>query len=154
MATSKTLTPTGVTIQIPEFTDQPDQRVNSNCIDKEADAINSLNNNINTFDLLFTGDIHAVNDQVSLSYAFTNYKYLIFVGNVIPSRTPNYDVPSIPFPTALIKTGTAINIDMYSLRTSFAINFSSTTAGVVANYSKESTQTYTPGIVKIYGIKV
>ena len=46
MATSKTLAPTGVTIQIPEFTDQPDQRVNSNCIDKEADAINALNNKI------------------------------------------------------------------------------------------------------------
>lgn len=43
MATSKTLTPTNVTIQIPDFTDQPDQRVNSNCIDKEADAINALN---------------------------------------------------------------------------------------------------------------
>ena len=46
MATSKTLTPTNVTIQIPEFTDQPDQRVNSNCIDKEADAINALNGKI------------------------------------------------------------------------------------------------------------
>ena len=46
MATSKTLTPTNVTIQIPEFTDQPDQRVNSNCIDKEADAINALNSNL------------------------------------------------------------------------------------------------------------
>ena len=43
MATSKTLAPTNVTIQIPEFTDAPDQRVNSNCIDKEADAINTLN---------------------------------------------------------------------------------------------------------------
>ena len=42
MATSKLLKPTNVTISIPEFTDQPDQRVNSNCIDKEADAINSL----------------------------------------------------------------------------------------------------------------
>lgn len=46
MATSKTLTPTNVTIQIPEFTDQPDQRVNSNCIDKEADAINTLNSKL------------------------------------------------------------------------------------------------------------
>lgn len=43
MATSKLLKPTNVTIQIPEFTDQPDQRVNSNCLDKEADAINALN---------------------------------------------------------------------------------------------------------------
>ncbi len=47
MATSKTLTPTNETIQIPEFTDQPDQRVNSNCIDKEADAINTLHSNLN-----------------------------------------------------------------------------------------------------------
>ena len=46
MATSKTLTPTNVTIQIPDFTDRPDQRANSNCIDKEADAINALNSQI------------------------------------------------------------------------------------------------------------
>lgn len=46
MATSKLLKPTNVTISIPEFTDQPDQRVNSNCIDKEADAINSLSDHI------------------------------------------------------------------------------------------------------------
>ena len=46
MATSKTLTPTNVTIQIPDFTDRPDQRVTNNCIDKEADAINALNSNV------------------------------------------------------------------------------------------------------------
>ena len=46
MATSKTLTPTNVTIQIPAFADKPDQRVNSNCIDKEADAINALSEQI------------------------------------------------------------------------------------------------------------
>ena len=48
MATSKTLQPTNVTIQIPAFTDKPDQRVNSNCIDKEADAINALSEQIAT----------------------------------------------------------------------------------------------------------
>ena len=42
MATSKTLTPTNVTISIPEMTDQPNASVFSNCVDKEADAINSL----------------------------------------------------------------------------------------------------------------
>ena len=46
MAPSKTLTPTNVTIQIPDFTDRPDQRVTNNCIDKEADAINALNSKI------------------------------------------------------------------------------------------------------------
>ena len=45
MATSKTLTPTNVTISIPEMTDSPDASVFSNCVDKEADAINSLNSN-------------------------------------------------------------------------------------------------------------
>ena len=42
MATSKTLKPTNVSISIPAFTDKPDQRLNTNCIDKEADAINAL----------------------------------------------------------------------------------------------------------------
>ena len=49
MATSKTLAPTNVTISSPEFTDRPDQRANSNCIDKEADAINALNSQIANF---------------------------------------------------------------------------------------------------------
>ena len=47
MATSKTLAPTNVTISIPAMTDQPDASVFSNCVDKEADAINALNSNIN-----------------------------------------------------------------------------------------------------------
>lgn len=49
MATSKTLTPTNVTIQIPAMTDAPDQSVNSNCIDKLGDAVNTLNSQISTF---------------------------------------------------------------------------------------------------------
>lgn len=48
MATSKTLTPTNVTISIPAMTDSPDASVFSNCVDKEADAINALNSNINS----------------------------------------------------------------------------------------------------------
>lgn len=46
MATSKTLSPTNVTISIPAMGDQPDASVFSNCIDKEADAINTLNSQI------------------------------------------------------------------------------------------------------------
>lgn len=48
MATSKTLTPTNVTIQIPAMTDAPDQSVNSNCIDKLGDAVNTLNSKMTT----------------------------------------------------------------------------------------------------------
>lgn len=46
MATSKTLAPTNVTISIPAMTDQPDASVFSNCVDKEADAINALNSKL------------------------------------------------------------------------------------------------------------
>ena len=46
MATNKTLTPTNVTIAIPAMADKPDASVFSNCIDKEADAINTLNSKI------------------------------------------------------------------------------------------------------------
>lgn len=46
MATNKTLSPTNVTIAIPAMGDQPDASVFSNCIDKEADAINTLNSQI------------------------------------------------------------------------------------------------------------
>lgn len=46
MAVSKTLTPTNVTISIPAMTDQPDASVFSNCVDKEADAINALNSQL------------------------------------------------------------------------------------------------------------
>lgn len=50
MATSKTLKPTGVTIQIPSMGDQPNMAVASNCVDKEADAINVLNDHLVTLD--------------------------------------------------------------------------------------------------------
>lgn len=46
MATSKTLAPTNVTISIPAMADAPDASVFSNCVDKEADAINALNSQL------------------------------------------------------------------------------------------------------------
>lgn len=46
MATSKTLAPTNVTISIPAMTDAPNASVISNCLDKEADAINALNSQL------------------------------------------------------------------------------------------------------------
>ncbi len=62
MATTKTLRPTNVTISIPEFTDQPDQRVNSNCIDKEADAINTLSEQLGGYRLVtYTGTTPVIN---------------------------------------------------------------------------------------------
>ena len=51
MATSKTIKPTNVSVNIPAMTDAPDQSVNSNCIDKIIDGVNSLYDN----DLFSTG---------------------------------------------------------------------------------------------------
>lgn len=54
MATNKTLSPTNVTIAIPAMSDKPDASVFSNCIDKTADAVNTLNSNkanINVYNL-------------------------------------------------------------------------------------------------------
>ena len=46
MATTKHLDPTNVDISIPAMTDQPNASVFSNCVDKEADAINALSDQI------------------------------------------------------------------------------------------------------------
>jgi len=79
MAT-KTLKPTNVTISIPEFTDQPDQRVNSNCIDKEADAINALSEQMgNAFEFtqLFGGVLNTVDGEVTLIEDGTHFQFLL-----------------------------------------------------------------------------
>ncbi len=65
MATSKTLTPTNVTISIPEMTDSPDASVFSNCVDKEADAINTLNSKIGSFKLVETNVAGGSNITIS-----------------------------------------------------------------------------------------
>lgn len=68
MASSKTLTPTNVTISIPAMTDVPDASVFSNCVDKEADAINALNSNLNTVSsstvTINTTNVNSVNENI------------------------------------------------------------------------------------------
>lgn len=59
MATSKTLKPTNVTISIPAMTDRPNQSVNSNCIDKLADAVNK------THDKFPTSQCNTLSDMIS-----------------------------------------------------------------------------------------
>ena len=74
MATSKTLTPTNVTISIPEFTDKPDQRVNTNCIDKEADAINALSYQIGTLKFKFVSvSLGSVTGGTEMQISMSNF---------------------------------------------------------------------------------
>lgn len=73
MATSKTLAPTNVTISIPAMTDAPDASVFSNCVDKEADAINALNSKIAPMT-----NAYRVNWGTSLTWTFlTSLSFLI-----------------------------------------------------------------------------
>ena len=66
MATNKTLTPTNVTIAIPAMADKPDASVLSNCVDKEADAINALNSNIS--DMVSSRNFTTTNAKVSHNF--------------------------------------------------------------------------------------
>lgn len=56
MATTKQLTPTGVNMSIPEFTDKPDQRVNSTALGQLADAVNTVNQAIGKAKITIFGD--------------------------------------------------------------------------------------------------
>ena len=84
MATSKTLAPTNVTIQIPAMTDTPDASVFSNCVDKEADAINALNSKIKDFVSLgqFSASASAAETKIQdcIDKITTNGKYITFTG--------------------------------------------------------------------------
>lgn len=74
MATSKTLAPTNVTISIPAMTDAPDASVFSNCVDKEADAINALNSHFVTTSASGTtdGNGHLVTNFSRNDYSVIN----------------------------------------------------------------------------------
>ena len=111
MATSKLLKPTNVTISIPEFTDQPDQRVNSNCIDKEADAINTLSDQT----VPVSGTLTSQN--VTLSNETTLYK----VGHIVIFQLvykPTTDIPAwttfVTIPEGFRPSKAAYGIDIQS----------------------------------------
>lgn len=83
MATSKLIKPTNVTVSIPEFTDQPDQRVNSNCIDKSIDGINTLSDqiaNLKTFAQIYSDDITAGASKTYTLTALTQVA-MVYVNN-------------------------------------------------------------------------
>jgi hypothetical protein len=49
--------------------------------------------------VLWVGDCHTVNDVITLNDDISKYGLLIFYVNVIPNRTPNYDIFGGVFPT-------------------------------------------------------
>ena len=119
-----------------------------------ANAGRLLNSHIGTYDLLWSGDAHAVDAEMSLSHPITDYKKILFVFNVIPSRTPQFDVPADNIWYPEIQTHTRWDVSCYGCSIK-AINVDVTNASklYIRAYSKESGQTYTPGIVRIIGFK-
>ena len=103
MATSKTLTPTNVTIQIPDFTERPDQRVNSNCIDKEADAINALNSNFTSLSDQIAMQNVSSNVQKNATYIASNSGITAFkTGRICLIELDLNIITSIPTNTAIL----------------------------------------------------
>lgn len=101
MATSKTLAPTNVTISIPAMADAPDASVFSNCVDKEADAINALNSQLTP----------------SSSYTLTPNSDYIKAGNVtmrVYGRLVVISTEGILFKTALPSSSTNNNILLFT----------------------------------------
>lgn len=81
MATTKHLDPTNVDISIPAMTDQPNASVFSNCVDKEADAINSLNSkveNIGAQSVLLNEST-----SISASYASTGKTFTLTKTSIV-----------------------------------------------------------------------
>lgn len=105
MATSKLLKPTNVTISIPEFTDQPDQRVNSNCIDKEADAINALSEQLNISTNNTATDCNTVSGNKAYSIASSSLNRP-FDWGVLFDVSPNEDGLGFRFQIAISFDGT------------------------------------------------
>ena len=82
MATTKTIQPTGATITIPAFTDQPDARVFSTDVDNITEAVNSTNQALsNVKDSLYTAysnswvSSFSVNLPKQGAYLFVSQRY-------------------------------------------------------------------------------
>lgn len=98
---------------------------------------------------IWSGDIHATGGSYTVSEAITNFMALQFVFNVIPSRSPSYDVQAdqsfiLPF------------VGRYDLSSvtggvsAFGIEFTTTTDFTVYTYSKATS--YDAGLVRIIGL--
>ena len=114
-----------------------------------------LESNITTFYTLWTGDAHEVNAVINLNDSIMNYKKIQFIFNVIPSRSPAFDVVADQPWYPQINTGSAWDITAVGNHVSLCtLAKNSNTKFTVATYIKtDNTYPYTPGIVKVIGFK-
>ena len=92
MATTKTIQPTGATITIPAFTDQPDARVFSTDVDNITDAVNSTNQALST---LNSNKLNGINTQGNNKLELRNSGGVVtFISH---ATTPSETTPSVWF---------------------------------------------------------
>ena len=117
---------------------------------------NAVANAVKTI-TLWSGDCHTPSQELVLNDNISNYKLLLVYGNVIPSRSPDYDI----FCGAFI--GGLQNIlegDIpYSLNSNYGSNFSIHKLSETVlqcrrweRYPSSSGTEYTPGICRIVGV--
>ena len=102
MATSKTINPTNVTVQIPAMADKPNQSLNSNCLDKIIDGVNAVNSKLEAEISLPSGysvsgnnKVYKVGKVAQFSVALTIPAWTtktLSINGIIPSGfTPNIE---------------------------------------------------------------
>lgn len=125
MASSKTLTPTNVTISIPAMTDVPDASVFSNCVDKEADAINALNNkfSLEAVNITYESDITGmlfVRKKNESNPVVTINGYVNFTNAPTASSTLIGTIPAGSRPGSSVRLAGALASAAYSVPSAFA----------------------------------
>ena len=114
---------------------------------------NVLNSKINSYDILWTGDVHEIGQYMNLLHPYSDYKRIVFVFNVVPSRTPEYDVPADQTWYPEIQTDDHWDVTCYpvSIRLLTIELVNSTQFKSVAYFRTD--EYFTPGLVKIIGFK-
>lgn len=102
MATSKTLAPTNVTISIPAMADAPDASVFSNCVDKEADAINALNSQITPEGVTITP---ATNVTIVTNRSYKIGKILVLCVKGYTTEAKNNGAKIFDLPATILQNG-------------------------------------------------
>ena len=92
---------------------------------------------------------------MNLLHPYTDYKRIVFVFNVVPSRTPEFDIPADQTWYPEIQTYNYWNVTCYGngIR-QITIGINNSTQFMSVTYSKANeADIYNPGLVKIIGFK-
>lgn len=121
----------------------------------DGDTTKTVQYAISDYKVLWTGDSHTVGDTINLNDSISNYKKIMFVFNVIPSRTPDFDVPADQMWYLEIQTFSRWDVSAFGANIkAFTVKRNSDTELELLAYAKvDSSSQYNTGLVKIIGFK-